>query len=64
MNAGRVLEFLYLLAFWFFIISVFVLPVAFAYWRRNEQLRAEATEEALESLGFDTSHLHEQDAWN
>lgn len=59
---GRVLEFLYLLAFWFFILSVFVFPVVFAYWRHNERKRADATEDTLQSLGFDHSHAYEQDA--
>lgn len=62
MNAGRVLEFLWMLAFWAFVVGVFVIPVAMSYWRHNERLRAEQTEETLESLGFDTSHQYEQDA--
>lgn len=64
MNPGKVAEFLWMLAFWVFIISVFVFPVTLSYWRHNERLRAEQTEKTLESLGFDTSHQHEQDAMN
>jgi hypothetical protein len=62
MNGGQILGALWMLAFWFFIVSVFVLPVVFSYWRHNERLRAEQTEKTLESLGYDTTHRFEQDA--
>lgn len=62
MNAGRVLEFLWMWAFWTFIIAVFVIPIVLSHWYANERKRAEDTEEALQSLGFDTSHEHEWDA--
>lgn len=59
---GRIAEFLWLLAFIFFILSVFIFPITFAYWRANERKRAEDTEKALQSLGFDTSNSHIYDA--
>lgn len=62
MNAGRVMQFLWTLAFWWFVLSVFVLPVVFTYWRHNEKRRAAETEKTLESLGYDTSGAHYEDA--
>lgn len=62
MNVGRVLEFLYFVAFSFFILSVFAFPICFAYWRKREREDAAKTEETLRRLGFDHSHRFEQDA--
>lgn len=59
---GRALEFLWMLAFWFFIVGVFLVPLAMSYWRHNEKQRAEQTEKTLESLGFDTTNSHIWDA--
>jgi hypothetical protein len=64
MNIGRVLEFAWTLCVWFFLVFWLVVPIALAYWRHNERLRAEQTEKTLDSLGFDTSHQYEQDAMN
>jgi len=58
----KALAFLQAVAFWFVVISLLAVPVVMAYWRHNERLRAEQTEKTLESLGYDTSHEHEQDA--
>jgi hypothetical protein len=62
MNAGQVAGFLWDLAAWFFILSLVVLPLSYAAWRKREARRAAGTEETLQSLGFDTSHQHEMDA--
>lgn len=62
MNAGRLLEFAYFVAFWFFIVSVFLFPVSLQYWKAREKRRAEETEAALKSLGFDRSNNHIYDA--
>lgn len=59
---GRVVEFLWMLTFWFFVISVFLFPISLAYWHHNEKQRAKDTEETLKTLGFDTSGEHIYDA--
>lgn len=59
---GHIAGFLWMLTFWVFILSVFVLPIVNAYWRAREKADAAETERVLGTLGFDTSHMHDQDA--
>lgn len=62
MNPGQVVGFLWDLAVWFFILSVFVLPIVMNAWRRREKADAKRTEETLKATRFDRSGLHEMDA--
>jgi len=59
---GHLLAYLFDVAFWFFVISVFVLPVVMSYWRAREKRDAERTAQILDSLLHDTTHQYEQDA--
>lgn len=58
MNGGQVLGFLWTTAAAFFLISVFALPIAFAYWRAREREDAAKTEEVMDSLGYDRTNDH------
>lgn len=62
MNPGKIAAVLYDAAFWFFVISVLVLPVVNARWRQRERDDAKKTKKILDSLLHDTTHRYEQDA--
>lgn len=62
MNAGQIAGFIWDLAAWFFILSLVVLPLSYAAWKKREARRAAETEETLQSLGFDTTNSHIWDA--
>lgn len=47
-------------AAWALVIAV-VAGLLYARWRRHEDHDAAATEEVMDTLGFDRSHAHEQD---
>lgn len=59
---GRVLEFVWFVAFLWFVISVFAAPILHTYWKARERRDAAATEQALKQCKADTTHAHEQDA--
>lgn len=58
---GRIAEFLWMVAFWAFLLLAFIVPIALSYWRAREKAAAAETQRVLETLGFDTTHDHEQD---
>lgn len=62
MNPGQIAGFLWTVAVWFFLVSVFAFPIAYARWRRTEREDAARTEEVLGTLLHDHTHLYEQDA--
>lgn len=62
MNAGKALALLWDLCFWFFVISVLVLPVLMAKWRAREKAEQAATDATLKKLLHDQTHQFEQDA--
>lgn len=62
MNPGQIIGFLWTVAALFFLVSVFVFPISFAYWRKREKADAAETDRVLKGLLHDTSHAYEQDA--
>ena len=62
MNPGQLLGFAWVVACWFFLLAVFVLPVVNAYWRASERRDAKQTKAVMDSLLHDHSHQYEQDA--
>lgn len=56
--AGQVAGFLWITAAIFFLLAVFVLPTMFNAWRRREQADKKATEEVMDTLGYDRSGSH------
>jgi hypothetical protein len=61
-NAGQIIGALWTLTFWFLLISFFVLPVIFSYWRAREKAEQAATDATLKKLLHDQTHQFEQDA--
>lgn len=59
---GHALAYAWDVAFWFFLISFFVLPVIFSYWRARERAEQAATDATLKKLLHDQTHQFEQDA--
>lgn len=59
---GHILAYLFDAAFFFFVLSVLVVPVLLARWHAREKEDAEETAEVLDSLLSDTTHRYEQDA--
>lgn len=62
MNGGQIVGFVWVVAVWFFLVSVFLFPISLSMWRARERQRAEETEKVLKTIGFNTSHQYEQDA--
>jgi hypothetical protein len=59
---GHLLAYLYIAAFWFLLLSFFILPLAFSYWRHREKAEQSATEAALKRCKADTTNDHIWDA--
>jgi cbb3-type cytochrome oxidase subunit 3 len=59
---GQIVGFLWTVAAIFFLISFFVGPVLFAYWRAREKADAAATKEVMDSLKSDTTNAYIWDA--
>jgi cbb3-type cytochrome oxidase subunit 3 len=62
MNLGQIVGFAWTVAALFFLISFFVFPILYAYWRAREKADAEETARVLNGLLHDTTHAYEQDA--
>jgi hypothetical protein len=50
-------------AFCWLFLSVVVGSALLGQWRRREREEAAETERVLESLKYDTTHVHEMDGW-
>lgn len=55
---GHALALLWDVCFWFFVVSVLVLPVVMAKWRARERADQKATDEQLERCKADTTNDH------
>jgi cbb3-type cytochrome oxidase subunit 3 len=62
-SSGHIANAAWFAVCWLFLIAV-VGSALLGHWRKREREEAAETERVLESLKYDTTHVHEMDGWS